>query len=125
MKLIHWDPLRDLSARTWAPAVDIFETEAAVTVLADMPGVRADGLVIDLRENVLTIEGRIDDDGTGRGRVVLQEYETGSFRREFRLTNLIDQDRIDARVTVRFVAGARVRNPSRRRGLLDAPGQLR
>jgi HSP20 family protein len=80
----------------FTPAVDIFETETAITVLADMPGVRADGLGIDLRENVLSIEGRVADIESPGEQVLLQEYETGSFRREFRLTNLIDQDKIDA-----------------------------
>ena len=80
----------------FTPAMDIFETEAAITVLADMPGVRADGLGIDLRENVLSIEGRVADVPRENEQELLSEYETGSFRREFRLTNLIDQDKIDA-----------------------------
>lgn len=81
----------------FTPAVDICESDSAITVLADMPGVRAEGLSIDLRENVLTIEGRVDgDEPYPNARPLLQEYRTGSFRREFRLTNLIDQDRIDA-----------------------------
>lgn len=80
----------------FTPAVDIFETDSAITVLADMPGVRADGLGIDLRENVLTIEGRVATVAGQTERVLLREYETGSFRREFRLTNLIDQNKIDA-----------------------------
>jgi HSP20 family molecular chaperone IbpA len=80
----------------FTPAVDIFETEAAITVLADMPGVRADGLAIDLRDNVLSIEGRIQEEERKNEHVLLKEYETGSFRREFRLTNLIDQEKIDA-----------------------------
>ena len=80
----------------FTPAVDIFETDAAITVLADMPGIRADGLGIDVRDNVLAIEGRVADDETTHDRFLLQEYETGSFRREFRLTNLIDQSKIDA-----------------------------
>lgn len=79
----------------FTPAVDIFETENAITLLADMPGVRADGLGIDLRDNVLTIHGQVRDDLPDEQRL-LQEYETGSFRREFRLTNLIDQAGIDA-----------------------------
>ena len=83
----------------FTPAMDIFETESAITVLADMPGVRADGLGIDLRENVLTIEGRVAEVGGQNEQVLLREYETGSFRREFRLTNLIDQNRIDASLT--------------------------
>jgi HSP20 family molecular chaperone IbpA len=80
----------------FTPAMDIFETETAITILADMPGVRADGLGIDLRENVLSIEGRVADPRRENEQELLREYETGSFRREFRLTNLIDQDKIDA-----------------------------
>lgn len=80
----------------FTPPMDVFETETSITVLADMPGVRADGLSIDLRENVLSIEGRIADVEREHEQVLLREYETGSFRREFRLTNLIDQNRIDA-----------------------------
>lgn len=80
----------------FTPATDILESESAITVLADMPGVKSEDLVIDLRDNVLTIEGRVAKVEGENERVVLREYETGSFRREFRLTNLIDQARIDA-----------------------------
>ena len=85
----------------FTPAVDIYETDDAIVVIADMPGVRADGLEIDLRENVLTIDGRLvtEEPTTTPGmgeRLLLQEYETGGFHREFRLTNLIDRARIDA-----------------------------
>jgi HSP20 family protein len=79
----------------FSPAVDIFETSEAITVLADMPGVKADGLTIDLRESVLSIDGRVAE-VTGEEHAVLREYETGSFRREFKLTKLIDQAKIDA-----------------------------
>jgi HSP20 family protein len=77
--------------------VDIFESDDAITVLADMPGVRVDGLNIDLHEDVLTIDGRVANDLEGKDeRVLMREYATGGYRREFRLTNLIDRDRIDA-----------------------------
>ena len=83
--------------RTFSPTVDIFETDDAITVLADMPGVRADGLSIDLREDVLTIDGRVADDFESKSeQILVREYETGGYRREFRVTNLIDRDRIDA-----------------------------
>jgi len=80
----------------FTPAVDIFETENSITLLADMPGVQADGLGIDLRENVLTIDGRVRQPEKRNEQMLLEEYETGSYRRDFRLTNLIDQDGIDA-----------------------------
>ena len=80
----------------FTPPVDIFETEAAITVLADMPGVRTEGLTIDLRDNVLSIEGQVAEVETGNEQILAREYETGSYRREFRLTNLIDQAGIDA-----------------------------
>jgi HSP20 family molecular chaperone IbpA len=82
--------------RVFSPAVDIFETDAAITVLADMPGVRADGLTIDLRENVLSIDGRIAEVDHANEQALLTEYDTGSFRREFQVSNLIDRNRIDA-----------------------------
>src|SRR5512144_1259952 len=47
----------------YLPAVDIFETDAAITVLADMPGVKPEQLDIDLRENVLTLTGRVTPAG--------------------------------------------------------------
>ena len=80
----------------FTPAVDILENDTAITVLADMPGVQADGLTIDLHENVLSIEGRVAEPGRRNEQMILQEYRTGSYRREFRLTNLIDQNKIDA-----------------------------
>ena len=82
--------------RVFEPNVDIFETDAAITVLADMPGVEAGGLDIDLRDNLLTITGTVkpvEDEGE---HVLLHEYETGSFYRQFRLSNAVDQNRIDA-----------------------------
>jgi len=82
--------------RYFTPPVDIFETEDAITVLADMPGVKADALTVDLREGILTIEGRVAEALGSKERVLLREYETGAFRREFRLTELIDQARIEA-----------------------------
>jgi HSP20 family molecular chaperone IbpA len=82
--------------RVFTPAVDIFETESAITMLADMPGVRTDGLTIDLRDNLLTIDGVVGETESDQGTVLLREYDTGSYHREFRLSNLIDQGKIDA-----------------------------
>jgi len=84
--------------RVFEPEVDILETEDAITVLADMPGVDPDGLDIDLRDNLLTITGNVKPAVGEAERVLTREYETGSFYRQFRLSNAVDQNRIDAKL---------------------------
>jgi HSP20 family molecular chaperone IbpA len=83
----------------YSPATDIFEDDNAITVLADMPGVKAQDLKIDLRENVLTLTGRVTALENGNESVVLREYESGVFFRQFTLSETIDQAKIDARLT--------------------------
>ena len=82
--------------RVFDPDVDIFETEDGITVLADMPGVEPSGLDIDLRDNLLTITGTVRAERASDERVLAREFETGSFYRQFRLSNAVDQERIDA-----------------------------
>jgi HSP20 family molecular chaperone IbpA len=82
----------------YLPAVDIFETEGAITVLADMPGVKPAQLEIDLRENVLTLTGRVSAGAGAQETDVLREYEPGTFFRQFTLSETIDQAKIDAKL---------------------------
>jgi HSP20 family protein len=83
---------------TFTPEVDIFETERAITLLADIPGVKPDKMNIDLRDNILTIIGDIDPvEGADEEDVVI-EYETGRFYRQFTLSEVIDQNKIDAKL---------------------------
>jgi HSP20 family protein len=83
----------------YSPAVDIFEHESAITVLADMPGVKAGDLEIDLRENVLTLTGRVSLPAVEGQSNVLREYEPGAFFRQFTLGSAIEQARIDAKLS--------------------------
>jgi HSP20 family molecular chaperone IbpA len=83
----------------YTPAVDIFEHESAITVLADMPGVKAQDLDIDLRENVLTLTGRVSPSEAPAQSFVLREYEPGTFFRQFTLGSAIEQSKIDAKLT--------------------------
>jgi HSP20 family protein len=82
--------------RVFEPDVDIFETADGITVLADMPGVDPAGLDIDLRDNLLTITGTVKSEQEHGERALAREFETGSFYRQFRLSNAVDQGRIDA-----------------------------
>jgi len=80
----------------FTPAVDIFETEKALTLLADMPGVKSEKLSIAINKNVLTMSGEVDAPEDETETDVVREYETGKYFREFTLSNEIDQTKIDA-----------------------------
>jgi HSP20 family molecular chaperone IbpA len=80
----------------FTPDVDIFETEKELVLLADMPGVETKDLTIDLRENVLTLTGDIAPFEGAEEEDILIEYETGKFYRQFTLSEVIDQERIEA-----------------------------
>lgn len=83
----------------YTPAVDIFESDDRISVLADMPGVKAKELSIDLRENVLTLSAPVTPPETQTESAVLREFETGTFFRQFTLSEMIDQTKINATLT--------------------------
>jgi len=91
-------PERTRSGAVYSPSVDIFENDDSLTVLADMPGVKAQDLGIDLRERVLTLTGRVTLADSSKESDVLREYESGTFFRQFTLSETIDQAKIDARL---------------------------
>ena len=82
--------------KIFLPPVDIYETADSIVVLADMPGVPADKVTIDLKEGQLTISGDIAPPQGDLEHLLVQEYETGNFAREFTLGQLVDQNRIEA-----------------------------
>jgi HSP20 family molecular chaperone IbpA len=92
-------PEQTRTGAVYSPAVDIFENDSSITLLADMPGVKASDLEIDLRENVLTLTGRVATPGTAKESNVLREYRPGTFFRQFTLAETIDQPKIDAHLS--------------------------
>ncbi|MFU8819016.1 MAG: Hsp20/alpha crystallin family protein [Desulfurivibrio sp.] len=82
--------------RYFVPAVDIYETDEAVHLLAEMPGVGKDGVEINLENDTLTIKGHKVGNGGEAGRVLLREFETGSYQRRFTIAETIDQGKIVA-----------------------------
>ena len=83
----------------YSPAVDIFESDNSITVLADMPGVNAQDIEVDLRECVLTLTGRVTSPEAANEGDILREYRTGTFFRQFTLSETIDQTKIEAKLT--------------------------
>jgi len=83
----------------YTPAVDIFETPDALTLLADMPGVQAKNLKIDLRDGMLTLVGVVEPRRSAGVESLLAEVEPGSYYRQFTVSDVIDQNRIEAKLT--------------------------
>jgi len=83
----------------FTPSVDIFETDRELTLLADLPGVTAENLTIDLRENTLTLTGEVSPFERADEKDLLIEYEIGKYYRQFSLSNVIDQSKINANLT--------------------------
>ena len=82
--------------RVFLPAVDIFETPEALVLVADMPGVAADKVTVDLKDNHLVISGEVAPP-VGAGETMIEpEYYTGDFQREFHVGSMIDQGKIEA-----------------------------
>jgi HSP20 family protein len=84
----------------FTPEVDIFETDKAITLQADIPGVKPEKLNIDLRDNILTITGDVDRLEAADEEFLAFEYETGRFYRQFTLSEVIDQTKIDAKLNL-------------------------
>jgi HSP20 family protein len=84
--------------RFFTPDVDIFETDRALTLLADMPGVTPAHLTLDLRDDTLTITGEITQEKQTTEKLLLFEYDTGTYYRQFSLSQIIDKNKIDAQL---------------------------
>jgi HSP20 family molecular chaperone IbpA len=86
------------SGHLFNPAVDIFESDVTITLLADLPGVKPEDLSVDLKEDVLTITACFNPSEKNNETELLKEYEEGSYYRQFALTQEIDQKKIDAQL---------------------------
>ena len=84
--------------RTIAPRVDIQETAEAVLVVADMPGVSAEGVEVRVHGDVLTLRGRNRAQEPEHYQALWREYSLRDYERSFRLGQAIDAERIVATV---------------------------
>jgi len=83
-------------ARIYLPSTDIFETEEALTVVMEMPGVDKGNVDVNVEDNVLRIDGRIDFSKYEGLQPVYTEYNIGHYRRSFNLPSRIDRSKISA-----------------------------
>jgi HSP20 family protein len=85
-----------IPARVFLPQTDIFETDQALTVVLEMPGVDKDKVDVKVENDVLKIEGWIDFSRYEGLQPLYTEYNIGNYARSFQLSSKIDQDRISA-----------------------------
>jgi len=81
------------------PPIDIYETPDGLVLYADLPGVTADGLDLQVQDNRLTLFGRVQSRDSADLSVVHQEYQMGDFLRSFILSDEVDHERIHAKLT--------------------------
>ena len=84
------------SMRAFLPTADIYETEDALTVVLEMPGVDRDNVEVNVENGVLTVEGRINFGKYEGLQPIYSEYNIGPYRRSFRISSRVDQDNIRA-----------------------------
>jgi HSP20 family protein len=87
-----------MPTRAFLPTTDIFETEDALTLVLEMPGVDRGNIDVSVENGVLTVEGRINFDKYEGLQPVYSEYNVGPYRRSFRISSRIDQDKIKAEI---------------------------
>jgi len=91
-EIIHrpWGFCRDV--RGWNPSLDLYETADAFILEADLPGVKADDLQIDIENNFVVLRGWRSLDNNRDGRFHTMERSSGYFMRRMELPESVDQD---------------------------------
>jgi HSP20 family molecular chaperone IbpA len=87
---------KTVPARYYIPNTDIYETDEALTLVMEVPGVEKKDVNVQLENDVLRVEGRIDFSKYEGLEPVYAEYNVGHYARAFTLSDKIDQDGISA-----------------------------
>ena len=89
---------KTVPGRYYVPYADIYETDEALTVVMEMPGVEKSRLNVALENDVLKVDGQIDFTKYRDMEPVYAEYNVGHYARSFTLSNKIDQEKISAQL---------------------------
>jgi HSP20 family protein len=122
MTIVRWDPFRNMttlqdrinrifdetasrsqdydvevSQCDWRPVVDIYDSEKAIVINAELPGVTKDTITLDVKENILTLKGeRKSDEEVRKENYYRMERCFGTFERAFTLPSTVDPAKITA-----------------------------
>ena len=87
---------KTVPGRYYVPSADIYETDEALTVVMEMPGVEKKDLDVNVEKDVLRVDGRIDFSKYKDMEPLYAEYNVGHYARSFALGSAIDQEKISA-----------------------------
>jgi len=82
----------------YVPRTDIYESDEAIHVVADMPGVDANSIEVTLENRILEVRGRVAPQEPEGLSLSYAEYGIGDFQRSFTISEEVDRDRIAATV---------------------------
>jgi HSP20 family molecular chaperone IbpA len=85
-----------IPARLFMPTADIYETQDALTVILEMPGVEKSNVEVRVEDDVLNVEGRLDLEKYQGLHPLYTEYNVGHYKRGFQLSSKVDQSKIAA-----------------------------
>jgi HSP20 family protein len=81
----------------WMPSVDVSETDGTIMVKAELPGMDAKDIDIDVSGDILTLRGeKKTEEEKKEARYYCRERHYGSFQRSFRLPGGVQSDKVDA-----------------------------
>jgi len=87
----------ETSSGAWAPAVDIAEDKDALTLHAELPGLKREDVKINVRDGVLTLRGeRKFEEEKKKDNYFKVERSYGMFARSFTLPTSVDASKIQA-----------------------------
>jgi HSP20 family protein len=84
--------------RAVVPPVDVFENDASITLLADLPGVQREQLHIRVDGDTLVLEATAQAAGPENMELVYGEAQCPAYRRQFTLSRELDTGRIEAQL---------------------------
>jgi len=85
-----------VSARYFQPNTDIHETEDALIVVMEVPGVEKKDIEVNVENDVLRVDAKINFGNYDGLEPLYTEYNIGHFARSFSLSNKLDQQQISA-----------------------------
>ena len=89
---------KTVPGRYYVPYADIYETDDALCVVMEMPGVEKKDLNVALENSVLRVDGQINFSKYEGMEPVYTEYNIGHYARSFTLSNKVDQEQISAQL---------------------------